>query len=83
MYAILFFVALTQLQELLSFADNFKFDRRPEGSIMGSIKLARFTFFLKKKTNSGYLQGVIFERKAVPKSCLPNEQKEAQTGSHP
>lgn len=79
MYAILFFVALTQLQELLSFADNFKFDRRPEGS----IKLARFTFFLKKKTNSGYLQGVIFDRKTVPKSCLPNEQKEAQTGSHP
>lgn len=43
-------------------------------------------FFLKQnktKKNSGYLQGVIFERKAVPKSCLPNEQKEAQTGSHP
>lgn len=44
-----------------------------------------FLFFLKtkQKKNSGYLQGVIFERKAVPKSCLPNEQKEAQMGSHP
>lgn len=54
---------------------------------LNNYELGRFTFFLKKKQkqkpNSGYLQGVIFERKAVPKSCLPNEQKEAQKRSHP
>lgn len=58
MYAILFFVALTHLQELLSFADNFKFDRRPEGSII--MNWADLLFFLKKtktKTKQWLLTG--------------------------